>query len=205
MTRPHLMQLFGAYQDALPLLRIGIFDCGEFGIGVFLLFYSVRRLQVKGLERCLDERVADAMHGRMHNFHPWALIYVSANKQKQPAEWVLYMVGVYVLWRHFDWFVVVFLICEPPVMTVFLDGSEVFCVDVLIRIFQQGALQRSRRVPRLRPGLQVLLYRLGDSFVVRRHNLGSVVPVHLSEAVGKYFSVHSPSLKHSNIMDWHNV
>lgn len=86
-------------------------------------------------------------------------------------------------------------------MTVFLDGSEVFCVDVLIRIFQQGALQRPLRVPRLRPGLQVLLYRLGDSFVVRRHNLGSVAPVHLREAVGKYFSVHSPSLKHSNILD----
>lgn len=86
-------------------------------------------------------------------------------------------------------------------MTVFLDGSEVFRVDVLIRIFQQGALQHTLRVPRLRPGLQVLLYRLGDSFVVRRHNLGSVVPVHLREAVGKYFSVHSPSLKHSNIMD----
>lgn len=71
--------------------------------------------------------------------------------------------------------------------TVFLDGSEVFFVDVLIRIFQQGALQRSLRVPRLGPGLQVLQDRLGDAFVVRRHNLGSVVPVHLREAVGKKF------------------
>lgn len=64
-------------------------------------------------------------------------------------------------------------------MTVFLDGFEVLCVDVLIWVFQQGALQRPLCVPGLRPGLQVLLYCLGDSFVMRSHNLGSILPVHL--------------------------
>lgn len=82
-------------------------------------------------------------------------------------------------------------------MTVFLDGSEVFCVDVLIRIFVQGVLQCRLRVPGLGPRLQVLLYGLGDPLVMRRHNLGSVVPVHLLEADGKDV-LHPP--KHQNIM-----
>lgn len=64
-------------------------------------------------------------------------------------------------------------------MTVFLDGFEVLCVDVLIGIFEQWTLQGLLRVPGLRPGLQVLLYGLGDAFVMRGHDLGSVLPVHL--------------------------
>lgn len=65
----HAMQLLGTYQDAFPLLRIRILDRGELGIGVFLLFHSVRRLQVKSLEGLLDELVADAVHRRVHNLH----------------------------------------------------------------------------------------------------------------------------------------
>lgn len=57
------------YQDALSFLWVGILDGGEFRIRVFLLFHSIGRLQVKGLERCLDERVADAVDRCVHNFH----------------------------------------------------------------------------------------------------------------------------------------
>lgn len=67
-------------------------------------------------------------------------------------------------------------------MTVFLDSFEVLCVDVLVGIFEQGALQGLLCVPGLRPRLQVLLYGLGDAFVMRRHDLGSVLPVHLRHA-----------------------
>lgn len=69
---------------------------------------------------------------------------------------------------------------KAPVMTVFLDGFEVLCVDVLVGIVEQGALQSLLCAPGLRPGLQVLLDGLGDAFVMRRHDLGSVPPVHLN-------------------------
>lgn len=64
-------------------------------------------------------------------------------------------------------------------MTVFLDRFKIFCVDVLVGVFKQGTLQGVLCVPGLRPRLQVLLYGRGDSFVMRRHNLGTVLPVHL--------------------------
>ena len=64
-------------------------------------------------------------------------------------------------------------------VTVFLDGFEVLCVDVLVGVFEQGALQGLLCAPGLGPGLQVLLYGLGDTFVMRRDDLGPVLPVHL--------------------------
>jgi len=64
-------------------------------------------------------------------------------------------------------------------MTVFLDGLEVLCVDVLVGVFEQEALQGLLCAPGLRPGFQVLLYGLSDAIVMRRHNLGAVLPVHL--------------------------
>lgn len=64
-------------------------------------------------------------------------------------------------------------------MTVFLDGFKILCVDVLVGIFMQWVLQSLLCVPGLRPRLKVLLNGLGDSFVMRRHNLGTVFPVHL--------------------------
>lgn len=70
-------------------------------------------------------------------------------------------------------------IYAAPVMAVFLDGFEVFCVDILIGIFEQGAFQGLLCVPRLRPRLQVFHNGLRYTFVMRRHNLGTVFPVHL--------------------------
>lgn len=68
---------------------------------------------------------------------------------------------------------------RAPVMAVLLDGFEVLCVDVLQRVFQQRALQGLLWFPGLRPRLQVLLYGFGDSFVMRRHDLSTVLPVNL--------------------------
>lgn len=73
------------------------------------------------------------------------------------------------------------VICCSPVMTVFLDGLEILCVGVLVGIFEQGALEGLLRVPGLRPGLQVLLDGLGDTFVMRSHNLSSVIPIDLRQ------------------------
>lgn len=70
-------------------------------------------------------------------------------------------------------------------MTVFLDGFEVLCVDVLVAVFKQGTLQSIFCVPGVRPRLQVLLYGLGDALVMRRHNLGTVVPIHLRQRQSK--------------------
>ena len=64
-------------------------------------------------------------------------------------------------------------------VTVFLDGFEVLCVDVLVGVFEQGTLQGLHCVPGLRPRLQVVLYGLGDAFVMRGHNLGTVLPINL--------------------------
>lgn len=72
-----------------------------------------------------------------------------------------------------------------PVMTVFLDGLKVLCLNILEGVFQQGGLQGLLCVPGCWPGLQVLLNGFGDSRIMRRDNLGAVFPVNL---VGKRFS-----------------
>lgn len=66
-------------------------------------------------------------------------------------------------------------------MTVCFDGFEVFCVGVLVGVFEQGALQGLLCVPGLWPRLQVLLYGLGDAFVVGRDDLCAVFPVDLRQ------------------------
>lgn len=71
------------------------------------------------------------------------------------------------------------VVCASPVMAVILDGFKVLCVDILVRIFEQGALQGLLCVPGLRPGLKVFLDGFGDPFVMRANNLGTVLPVHL--------------------------
>lgn len=75
------------------------------------------------------------------------------------------------------------LIGASPVVAVFLDGVKVLRVDVLVWVFEQGALQGLLCVPGLRPGLQVFLDGFGDPFVMRGHNLGAVLPVHLSRGL----------------------
>lgn len=70
-----------------------------------------------------------------------------------------------------------------PVAAVFLDGFKVLRVDVLVWIFEQGALQGLLCVPGLGPGLEVFLDGFGDPFVVRANNLGAVLPVHLSRGL----------------------
>lgn len=66
---------------------------------------------------------------------------------------------------------------------VFLDGFKVLRVDVLVWIFEQGALQGLLCVPGLRPGLEVFFDGFGDPFVMRANNLGTVLPVHLSRGL----------------------
>ena len=66
-------------------------------------------------------------------------------------------------------------------MTVFLDGFKILGVDVLVGVFQQGALQGLLCVPGPGPRLQVLLYGFRDPFVMGRHNLGTVLPVNLRQ------------------------
>lgn len=39
------------------------------------------------------------------------------------------------------------VVCGVPVMTVILDGFEVLCVDVLVWVFEQRALQGFLCVP----------------------------------------------------------
>lgn len=67
-----------------------------------------------------------------------------------------------------------------PVVAVLLDGFEILRLDVLVRIFEQRALQGLLGVPGLRPGLKIVLDGFGDPFVMRADNLGPVLPVHLS-------------------------
>ena len=57
------------YQDPFPLLWVWVLDGGELRVRVLLLLYGKGRSKVKGLKRCLDERVADTMHRRVHDFH----------------------------------------------------------------------------------------------------------------------------------------
>lgn len=64
-------------------------------------------------------------------------------------------------------------------MTVFLDGFKILLLDVLVWIFEQGALQGLLCVPGLRPGFKVVLDGFGDPFVMRANNLCPVLPVHL--------------------------
>lgn len=64
-------------------------------------------------------------------------------------------------------------------MAVLLDGFKILRLDVLVWIFEQGALQGLLCVPGLRPGLKVVLDGFGDPFVVRANNLGTVLPVYL--------------------------
>lgn len=66
-----------------------------------------------------------------------------------------------------------------PVVAVFLDGFKILRLDVLVWIFERGALQGLLDVPGLRPGLKVVLDGFGDPFVMRADDLGSVLPVHL--------------------------
>ena len=69
-------------------------------------------------------------------------------------------------------------------VAVLLDGLEILLVDVLVRVLQQGAAEGLLRVPGLGPGLQVLLYGLGNALVMGGHYLGAIVPVHLWGASG---------------------
>lgn len=83
----------------------------------------------------------------------------------------------------FKWYMLLSKLCiyAAPVMAVFLDGFEVFCVNILIGVFEQSALQGLLRVPRLRPRLQVFHNGFRYTFVMRSHNLGTVLPVHLGQ------------------------
>lgn len=83
----------------------------------------------------------------------------------------------------FKWYMLLSKLCiyAAPVMAVFLDGFEVFCVNILIGVFEQSALQSLLRVPRLRPRLQVFHNGFRYTFVMRSHNLGTVLPVHLGQ------------------------
>lgn len=64
-------------------------------------------------------------------------------------------------------------------MAVFLDGFEILQLDLLVGVFEQGAFQGLLCVPGLGPGLKVVLDGVGDPFVMRANNLGTVLPVHL--------------------------
>lgn len=64
-------------------------------------------------------------------------------------------------------------------MTVFLNGFEVLCVDILVGVFEQRALKGLLYVPGIWPWFEVLLNGFRDTTVMRRHNLGTVLPVHL--------------------------
>lgn len=83
----------------------------------------------------------------------------------------------------FKWYMLLSKLCiyAAPVMAVFLDGFEVFCVNILIVVFEQSALQSLLRVPRLRPRLQVFHNGFRYTFVMRSHNLGTILPVHLGQ------------------------
>lgn len=67
-----------------------------------------------------------------------------------------------------------------PVMTVFLDGLKVLCLNILEGVFQQGGFQGLLCVPGCWPGLQVFLDGFGDSRIMRRNDLGAVFPVNLA-------------------------
>lgn len=69
-------------------------------------------------------------------------------------------------------------------MAVFLDGFKILRLDVVVWIFEQGALQGLLCLPGLRPGFQVVLDGFGDAFVMRANNLGTVLPVHLRHTQG---------------------
>lgn len=71
------------------------------------------------------------------------------------------------------------MVCASPVMAVILDGFKVLCVNILVRVFEQGALHGLLCVPGLRPGLKVFLNGFRDPFIMRANNLGTVLPVHL--------------------------
>lgn len=158
------------YQDSLSLLGIWIDDCGKLRIRILLFLDSTWRTKVKSLEGRLDEGVADPVDRCMHDFHLRTLVYVS-EKRKHSEVWrncrLRCRAGLGALPR------------ASPVVAVFLDGFEILRLDVLVGVFEQGALQGLLCVPGLGPGLKVVFDGFGDPCVMRANNLGPVLPVHL--------------------------